>query len=262
MRRAGVLLLAVLVLPTGVLLAPPVSADQGSRPTAPTTPAVGECFNLSDARIEAGTLAGATAAGVDGYWADADPVPCNEPHTFEVTESARLPMDVNAFEFAAQQCGALDVWNAVGVNRPVAGIVQDPLRIESRAYAVRQSPPSYVCGAVAVTLDGRRPPSAVTLTSSIERLSRREAVSLRYCSAAADGRGALAPAVTVPCSSRPRWQVRSWVMWTAFYDDFPGRAALRERATALCGAEAVASLPTAASWADGMPQTWCYRKYP
>ena len=171
-------------------------------------------------------------------------------------------MDVNAFEFAAQQCGALDVWNAVGVNRPVAGIVEDPLRIEPRAYAVRQSPPSYVCGAVAVELDGRRPPRAVPLTSAIERLSRRERASLRYCSSAADDRGALAPAVTVPCSTRPRWQVRSWVMWTAFYDDFPGRAVLRERATALCGPGAVVSLPTAASWADGMPSTWCYRKYP
>ena len=62
-------------------------------------------------------------------------------------------MDVNAFEFAAEQCGALDVWNAVGVNRPVAGLVDDPLRIEPRAYAVRQSPPSYVCGAVAVSLE-------------------------------------------------------------------------------------------------------------
>ncbi len=79
-------------------------------------------------------------------------------------------MDVNAFEFAAEQCGALDVWNAVGVNRPVAGLVEDPLRVEPRAYAVRQSPPSYVCGAVAVSLNGRRPPSAVTLTSAIERL--------------------------------------------------------------------------------------------
>ena len=51
-------------------------------------------------------------------------------------------------------------------------------------------------------------------------------------------------------------------MWTAFYDDFPGRAELRERASVLCGPSAVVSLPTAASWENGMPSTWCYRKYP
>ena len=202
MRRAGVVLLAAIVVPSGALLTAPAGAAPGLRPAAVTAPVVGECYDLSDARIEVGTLAGATAAGSEGYWSDVDPVPCTEPHTFEVTESAQLPMDVNAFEFAAQQCGALDVWNAVGVNRPVAGIVEDPLRIEPRAYAVRQSPPSYVCGAVAVELDGRRPPRAVPLTSAIERLTRRERASLRYCSSAADGRGALAPAVTVPCSSQ------------------------------------------------------------
>lgn len=262
MRRAGVLLLAAIVVPSGALLTAPAGAAPVLRPAAVTAPVVGECYDLSDARIEVGTLAGATAAGSEGYWSDVDPVPCTEPHTFEVTESDQLPMDVNAFEFAAQQCGALDVWNAVGVNRPVAGIVEDPLRIEPRAYAVRQSPPSYVCGAVAVELDGRRPPRAVPLTSAIERLTRRERASLRYCASAEDGRGALAPAVTVPCSSRPRWQVRSWVMWTAFYDDFPGRAELRERASVLCGPGAVVSLPTAASWENGMPSTWCYRKYP
>lgn len=262
MRSAGVLLLAAIVVPSGALLTAPAGAAPGLRHAAVTAPAVGECYDLSDARIEVGTLAGATAVGSEGYWSAVDPVPCTEPHTFEVTESGQLPMDVNAFEFAAQQCGALDVWNAVGVNRPVAGIVEDPLRIEPRAYAVRQSPPSYVCGAVAVELDGRRPPRAVPLTSAIERLTRRERASLRYCASAEDGRGALAPAVTVPCSSRPRWQVRSWVMWTAFYDDFPGRAELRERASLLCGPSAVVSLPTAASWENGMPSTRCYRKYP
>ena len=144
----------------------------------------------------------------------------------------------------------------------VAGIVEDPLRIEPRAYAVRQSAPSYVCGAVAVSLDGRRPPSAVSLTSSIERLGRRERAALRYCSSAADGRSAMVPAVTVPCSTRPRWQATSWVMWTAYYDDNPGRAVLRERAGELCGPGTVVSVPTAASWEDGLPRSWCYRKYP
>lgn len=262
MRRAGVVLLAAIVIPSGVPLAPPASAAPGGHLAAPSAPAVGECYDLSDARIEAGTLAGATAAGADGYWLDADPVPCSRPHTFEVTESARLPMDVDAFEFAAEHCGALDVWNAVGVNRPVAGIVKDPLRIEPRAYAVRQSVPIYVCGAVAMSFNGRRPPSAVTLTSAIERLSRRERAALRYCSSASGGRSALVPAVTVPCSTQPRWQARSWVMWTAFYDDFPGRAELRDRADSLCGAGSVHSVPTAASWQDGLPRSWCHRKYP
>jgi hypothetical protein len=266
MRGAGVLLLAAVIVPVGVLAVPANAAPSTAAPTSHrasnAVPAVGECFDLSDERIAVGTLAGATAAGADGYWAQADAVPCSAPHTFEVTEADLLPMDVNAFAFAAEQCGALDVWNAVGVNRPVAGIVESPLRIEPRAYAVRQSPPSYLCGAVAVSLDGRRPPSAVTLTSAIERLSRRERAALRYCSSAADGRSALAPAVTVPCSTRPRWQVRSWVMWTAFYDDYPGRAELRARASTLCGPDAVVSLPTAASWTDGLPRTWCYRQYP
>ena len=135
-----------------------------------------------------------------------------------------------------EQCGALDVWNAVGVNRPVAGIVEDPLRIEPRAYAVRQSPPSYVCGAVAVELDGRRPPSRRPphLRDRAAEPTRARVPALllvrrrrpRRPGARRDGARA---------RRRPRWQVRSWVMWTAFYDDFPGRAVLRERAAALCG---------------------------
>lgn len=262
MRRASVLLLAAAVIPSGLLVQAPASAVPTPHSAAAARPAVGECYDLSDARIEAGTLEGATAAGADGYWVEADPVPCTAPHTFEVTEAGQLPMDVNAFEFAADQCGALDVWNAVGVNRPVAGIVTDPLRIEARAYAVRQSPAGYVCGAVAVSLNGRSRPSAVPLTSPIERLGRRARAALRYCSSAEDDRRALAPAVTVPCSTRPRWQVVSWVMWTAFYDDYPGRTALRDRAGELCGAGTVVSVPTASSWDEGMPRTWCYRKYP
>lgn len=262
MLRAGVLLLAAVLLPSGALVAPPASAAPAKHSSAPIAPIVGECYDLSDARIEVGTLEGATAAGDGGYWVDTAPVACTAPHTFEVTESGLLPQDVNAFAFAAQQCGSLDVWNAVGVNRPMAGIVENPLRIEPRAYAVRQSPPSYVCGAVALSFDGRQPPTAVSLTSSIERLGRRARAALRYCSSAADGRGPFEPPVTVPCSTRPRWQVITWVLWTAFYDDYPGRAALRQRADELCGPGAVASVPTAASWKDGLARTWCYRKYP
>lgn len=262
MLRAGVVLLAAVVVPSGALAAPAVSAAPATHASATLAPAVGECYDLSDARIQAGTLEGATAAGADAYWIESAPVACTSPHTFEVTESGQLPLDVNAFAFAAEQCGSLDVWNAVGVNRPMAGIVTDPLRIEPRAYAVRQAPPNYVCGAVAVSLDGRRPPSVVTLTSSIERLGRKARAALRYCSSAADGRGALMPDVTVPCSTRPRWQAMSWVMWTAFYDDYPGRSVLRERAGELCGPGTVASVPSAASWEDGLARSWCYRRFP
>lgn len=243
-------LLAIAVVPAGAWLG--VASAASAQPALQAAPPqVGDCFDVSDERLQAG-----------GWWVETPAVPCTESHTFEVTETAILPADVNAFDFAADQCGALGVWAAVGVNMPTAGIVENPLRIEARAFAVRQPPAAYVCGAVAVWLNGRSPATAVALTSSIERLGRRAAASLRYCSAAVEDRGPLAPATTVPCGSEPRWQVASWVMWTAFYDDFPGRAALRARAARLCGPGATYSLPSAASWEEGLPRTWCYRFYP
>ena len=51
-------------------------------------------------------------------------------------------------------------------------------------------------------------------------------------------------------------------MWTAFYDDDPGRAELRARAAQLCGPRAVPSLPSAADWDEGLPITRCHLKYP
>ena len=131
--------------------------------------------------------------------------------------------------------------------------------IEPRAFFAR--PEHFVCGAVAVAYQGRAPATLVPLATSIERLRARDRSSLRHCADAADGRSALAPAVTVPCSSRPRWQTTSWILWSALYDDNPGRATLRARAAQLCGVGATFSLPAAASWREGFPRTWCYRKY-
>lgn len=248
--RRGVGRGLALVLVAAAMAGSAVTA--GSAFAAPAqAPQVGECYNLSDARLRAG-----------GWWAETAAVPCSAPHTFQVTEVGPLPQDANAFTFAADQCGALDVWTEVGVNVPEAGVVTAPLRIQPWSFAVRQDAGSYLCGAVAVDLAGVRPPTAVTLTSSIERLSDRERAALRYCGSAADGRPARAPQVTVPCTQRPRWEVTAWVMWSAFYDAYPDRAVLKQRARALCGPGTVASLPPAASWDAGTARTWCYRLYP
>lgn len=246
MRRA----LLLLVLAGALLPALPAAAvaTAASRTLPTSLPVVGECYALSDAE----------AAG--DYWTEDDPVACSQPHTYEITEAALLPMDVDAIAFARERCGSLDVWTALGVNSSSAGIIENPIRIEPRAFSAR--PDHFVCGAVAVDYQGASPATLVPLTSSIERLRSRSKASLRHCADASDGRSALAPAVTVPCSSRPRWQATSWILWSALYDDNPGRAALRARATQLCGAGAVFSLPGAASWSAGMPRTWCYRKYP
>jgi hypothetical protein len=249
MGRGSVLAL-VAVIPSVLLLGTPgAAASPGIRPAA--APIVGECHDVDDALLQEG-----------GYWVDSIAVPCTEPHTFEVTETGAVPQDVNAFEFAQRQCGSLDVWTAVGVNRSTAGIVTDPVRVEPRSFAVRQASPSYVCGAVAVSFNGRQPPTAVRLTSSIERLRPRARAALQHCSSAANDRSAFAPAITVPCSTRPRWQVASWIIWSALYDDYPGRAALRERAADECGPGAVFVVPTAMSWEKGAARTWCYVKYP
>ena len=56
MRRAGVQLLAPVVLPAGILLAAPASATPSSQPAATTTPAGGE--ETAAARRVAATAAG------------------------------------------------------------------------------------------------------------------------------------------------------------------------------------------------------------
>ena len=216
---------------------------------ADTMPGVGECYALDEGQLSA-----------TGWWPDVRPVPCSQEHTFEVTEIGPLPADVNAFEFADRQCTDLDAWAALGVNRPVSGLVPRPLRIESRAFAVRDARGPYVCGAVVPVFNGLEDPTVASLESSVDALSRRDRFGLRYCSDAADGRRALAPPITVACGSRPRWEVISWVVWTAFYDGYPGRGELRERARELCGQARVVSVPSRAVWEQGMPMTWCYAK--
>jgi hypothetical protein len=209
-------------------------------------PVVGECYDLTDKQAEADD------------WTDATSVPCTERHTFEVTETAPVPMDVNAIEFAEARCGLLDVWTAVGVNSSRAGIIEAPIRVESRSYYVR--PDRYVCGAVAVKYNGTEPATLVSLPTSLKRLRPAAERALRHCASAEDGRRALAPPITVRCSSRPRWQATAWILWTALYDDYPGRRVLKRKAVELCGRARVGSMPTAASWDGGIPRTWCYRK--
>ncbi len=234
-------LAAVVALSASVLIAAPAVAAE--------PPAVGDCYDLSDAQVRAGE-----------WWPEVEAVPCTESHTYQVTGTGLLPADVNAFDFAARQCGELDVWTSLRVNTPVSGRVVDPLRFEARSFAVRQPPASYVCGAVVVRQQGRDEPIVEPLRAAVEELSKRARARLRHCSDASDGRRAGAPPVTVACSDRPRWEVTSWVIWTHFYDGYPGRAELRERGRELCGPDRAVSAPTASEWEQGLPRTWCYRK--
>lgn len=219
-----------------------------SASAASAGPQVGECYLLDqDVLTER------------GWWPDVSAVPCTERHTFEVTEVGPLPQDANAFDFARAQCGAPELWSALGVNLPLSGIVRSPLRVVPWSFAVRQAPGTYVCGGVALSYQGVADPIAIPLTTSIKDLSRRERSALRHCSDASNGRGALRPPVTVRCASRPSWLVTSWVIWKAFYDEYPGRVELRKRAKDLCGTDRVASLPSRADWDAGLPMTSCYR---
>ena len=215
---------------------------------APTLPVPGECYDLDDEVLQEG-----------GWWPETVPVPCTQTHTFEVTDVGLLPADANAFDFAKRQCTALNTWTSLGINLPVAGIVPNPLRVEPWSFAVRSAPASYVCGGVAVRYLGADDPVAVPLRSSIRELPPRQRVALRHCADAANERGALEPPITVRCARRPSWLVTSWITWKAFYDDYPGRPALKDRARDLCGPDRTFSLPTRADWEDGVPTTWCYR---
>ena len=193
-------------------------------------------------------------------WPATEAVPCTDRHTVEVTEVGVIPAGANPEEFADEQCGALDVWTAVGVNVPVAGIVRDPVRIAPAAFVVRGAPVRYACAAAAVAYDGDPVPTVVPLRAPLDRLGPRARAALRVCVVDGDARPDPAALVTTRCSTRPRWQATTWVLWTAFYDRYPGRVELRQRARDLCGARAVATLPTAAEWGAGPPFTWCFRR--
>ena len=245
-RRAG--WAVVLAAAVGVAApAAPAVAEQA--------PEVGECYDLPVAAFGAD-------AGEPGRWPMLEPVPCTQSHTFEVTGLGLLPDEADGGAAARSACTDLAVWSAVGVNRAVAGLVTDPLRIESRAFLTGTRPQAWVCGAVAVEYRGRAGASPVALQSTVEGLPRRDARALRHCAVAADGRSAFAPPVTTACNARPRWQERTWVLWSALFDDNPGRAVLRARAAELCGPRAVATLPRAVEWNSGLPLTRCRTLYP
>lgn len=231
-----------------------LTVTTGTAAAAPTAvvPSVGECLDLPAESL-------ADRAG----WLDPVPVPCTEPHTFEVTRVGLLPAigdSEDPTEVAARQCGALGVWNEVGVNRPMAGVVRNPLRVEARSFAIREPEPRFVCGAVAVEWVRGGEVVVLPLTSSIEELSIEQREALRYCSRARGIKRPWTNPTTVSCSTQPRWEATAWVLWTAFYDEDPGRARLRTRAKDICGEAARVSLPRARDWTSGLPWTRCYER--
>jgi hypothetical protein len=244
-----------------VLLAVPVTAASliGAAPAA-AAPMVGDCYDLT-----------ADELLMSQDWLQPEPVNCSDSHTFEVTKVGFLDMDaaaeaatdsesVDPAALAAEQCGPLGVWNEVGVNRSRAGIVTDPVRIEARSLAVRDPEPSYVCGAVAVEWTRRGDLAILPLTSSIEAMTPQEWDALRYCSRDRQVRRPWTDPATVDCTRTPRWEVTRWVLWAAFYDENPGRQALRARARDICGDDSRFSLPRLRDWSDGLPWTKCYER--
>lgn len=247
LRAPVMALLVVSTASAGVLVPSAATA-------APATgvPIVGECLDLPVESL------------VDrGGWLEPVAVPCTQEHTFEVTRVGALPPLTEAddpTDLAAEECGALGVWNEVGVNRPRAGVVEDPLRIEARSFAVLGPQPAFVCGAVAVEWSRVGELVVLPLTTAIEDLTTEEREALRYCSRARGVRRPWTVPTTVSCSTEPRWEETAWVLWTAFYDDDPGRARLRARARAICGEGARISLPTSRDWAVALPWTRCFER--
>jgi len=232
-------------------LVPALAIPAGAAPEI-ADPLIGDCYEISfESSSETKTET----------WPDADPVPCEESHTFEVTRTGALPDDGDLSAYAADQCGELGVWNQVGVNRTLAGIIRRPLRIEARSFVMRGAS-KYVCGAVAVQWSSGGVVEVIPSSSAIEDMTPRERGSLQYCSAAERVRRPRVSTPTVSCTSKPRWEAAAWIVWTAFYDDYPGRAELRARATRLCGAGSRVTVPKEVEWSDAVPRSWCFRRYP
>lgn len=235
--------LPVLVgLVTGLALAPllagvPAHADQD------TGPQVGECYDLSDEQLAA-------------LWSDARPTDCSASHTVQVTSVHTLAPDDDPETVIDRECGPLGVWNELGVNRPVAGIITDPVRVEPRGFAIRAPRPSVACGASVVSWGVEGQSRVQSVTGALEELTPRARKALRFC-IDPTVRRATGPGPTVSCTDVPRWQVRSWVVWSAFFDDYPGRSVLREQARRLCGPAARFTVPTRSEWSGGLPRTWC-----
>lgn len=236
------------VVSTSVALlvgAPPAGADE------PRTPQVGDCYDLAPEELAPA-----------GAWVEATPVSCLRPHTFEVTRVEPIAAEGEPFASAAETCSVLGVGNEVGVNRPVAGMVRAPLSVEARYVGLRDPEPLLLCGAVAVTFDAQGQAQPRRVSRPISELSPRARASLQYCLASLPDRGRGVMAASVPCTDRPRWQVDSWIVWTAFYDEYPGRAELRARAQQLCAPGARFAVPGRVAWESGTPTTWCLSFYP
>lgn len=226
-----------------------MTAIAGAALAAPAGPfTVGQCFNLSEEELAE-------------VWIEAEPVECSTPHTVQVTSVTVLAPADDPVDVATRECGPLGVWNELGVNRPVAGIIRQPLRIEPRALARRGAEPTLACAAAAVSWDARGESAVVPVTRSLDGLASRTRAGLRYCTAASGRRPAL-PGPTVPCSARPRWEVSSWIVGTAFFDDYPGRVTLRDQARRLCGVGERFVIPARVDWEQGLPRTWCVSRIP
>ncbi len=171
--------------------------------------------------------------------------------------------DADAVTFAQDACDYLTVWKDVGINQPRGGVVRNPIRIEAFYFVVRgAAPPSYVCGASPVVLRGAKGAVLTSMTGRIRGMSTATRASLLYCNAAAGGREAYAPAVTVPCSRTPRWQVQRWIMWAGIYDAYPGEDVMAAAAGEMCGPGREFTYPTAATWDTGSKRTFCYTFVP
>ncbi len=236
------------IVAAGMLTAPPAAADEDGASSLPT---VGQCLDLPVEDLQA-----------SGFYAEPVVVECTRPHTFEVTRVEGLAESGDPFAYAAQSCSTLGVWNEVGVNRPVAGVVRDPLSVEPRFFGIQGPTPVLVCGAIALTMGQTGEREVAVLTRSMAELTARSRADLRYCSPGARGRKVVDVAVATSCGARPRWQVDALIVWTAFYDSYPGRTELRARAQRVCGPQARVLLPTRADWGAAPATTWCLTWYP
>lgn len=245
---------AVVATALGILvLTAPVTSRAAE---AASVPQVGECLNIPAAQLR-----------VSGAVVEAEVVDCRAPHTIEVARvisapSVTDPFTSDAFAGVADSCGELGVWNEVGVNRPVAGVVRAPLSIEPRYIGLRGAEPVLVCGAVAMAAQASGERAVTVVSRPFADLGTRARAQLRYCLPTSSVRAQVDTSAALPCDERPRWQVDSMIVWTAFYDDYPGRAVMRARAQQLCGSGGRALVPTRAEWEAGVRPTWCLRSYP
>ena len=241
-RKVGASLAGALL--AVVAAAPAASAANG-------TPGVGECFRVSDQQT------------FNDYWPDVAPVPCTGRHSLEIVIASPLPADVNAVTFAQEQCDYLNVWKAAGVNQAKKGIVNRPMRLEAFYFVVQPTgaPASYVCGIGPILQKGKKDAVLISTTNPVAGLTASQKAALQFCSSVVPGAPLSVPAVTVPCSRTPRWQVTRWIMWDDLYRSYPGEAVLRARAAALCGPGTVVSVPSPKAWPGGTHRSWCYKKH-